>query len=319
MPTNVSGSNRPGDIDHSPPPPSPAKTPSQAPTVEETEKFNAIVSDPDEDTSTDGGQQDDENSTENVPSTAPPQYGQDFSSHVQNPVVPSYNPTLAGAVQGNPGLQNNRSSSENVDNDRQNNDAESSTSQNSSVQQHNQDNSQQVHGHTGQQNNQGNSSGGEHSHDENKADASDKYAAEMGLSILSSMGAIEALPPAPEADSTGSRETIINLGQELLDKFYTSDSGNKSVYLELKVLDGARVLLTKANGILSIQFNATTDSSTSLLNTMKSGLSDYMEKRLGQPVEVKVKNLSSGDQAGGDGRSKQQRSVLDEYQPGSAP
>ncbi len=319
MSTNVSGPHRPGGVDHSPPPPSPAKAPNQMPSVEETARFKAIIDDPEEDASSGGGQIEDGDSSETGAGSAGQPVAPDFSARAQVPVVQPENQVVANYLQGNSGLQDDRESSDSLDNERQNSDIGPDGSQSSSVQCHNEDTSQRVQAQSGQQNNQGDSSGGGHSHEEKSTVSSEKYAAEMGLSILSSLGAIEETPPTPEADSTGSRQAIVNLGQELLDKFYSSTSGDKSVYLELKVLDGAKVLLTKAEGVLSIQFDATTAGSADLLENMKSGLADYMEKRLGQTVEVKVKNLASGDQAGGDGRSKQQRNVLEEYQPGASP
>ncbi len=311
MPTSVSSNSNtppPPGSNHSPSPGIAANKISQQPSLEETTRFNAIFEEP----------------VENPESSASPVPPENSESAQENSELSNQGITESveanvgqAGVQRNAGQQDNQESSDNV--------------QSNPGRQNNQDNPQKVQGNSNQQNhqggNQGNSSGGSgsgsggggggHAGGQNSPLTSEQVMAELGMSILSALGAVSAPDIAAEPEPVGDQKTIVTLGQELIDKFYASSTGDKGIYLELKVLDNAKVLLTRDGNLLNIQFDATTDNSANQLLGMKQDLADYMQRRLGLTVDVKVKNLASGDQTGGDGRSRQQRQVVDEYQPGS--
>jgi type III secretion system needle length determinant len=142
----------------------------------------------------------------------------------------------------------------------------------------------------------------------------------IGQSILSSLGISSSAPGGVEStEAVGASRTVAELGSELVDRLYSAspDDEKGGVLLKFKddLLPETEVRLFKdENGVLNVNFSTTSSEAAALLNQHQGRLANYLQNQLGGSVRVNLEDKGA-DSGGGDGRSRQRRSVLDEYKP----
>ena len=142
----------------------------------------------------------------------------------------------------------------------------------------------------------------------------------IGQSILSSLGISSSAPGGVEStEAVGASRTVAELGSELVDRLYSAspDDEKGGVLLKFKddLLPETEVRLFKdENGVLNVNFSTSSSEAAALLNQHQGRLANYLQNQLGGSVRVNLEDKGA-DSGGGDGRSRQRRSVLDEYKP----
>lgn len=142
----------------------------------------------------------------------------------------------------------------------------------------------------------------------------------IGQSILSSLGISSSAPGGVEStEAVGASRTVAELGSELVDRFYSAspDDEKGGVLLKFKddLLPETEVRLFKdENGVLNVNFSTSSSEAAALLNQHQGRLANYLQDQLGGSVRVNLEDKGA-DSGGGDGRSRQRRNVLDEYEP----
>jgi type III secretion system needle length determinant len=93
-------------------------------------------------------------------------------------------------------------------------------------------------------------------------------------------------------------------------------TGKQEVRITLKesVLPETEIRISKEAGKLSIDFFTTSDHSYRIISQEKAGLQQVLAERLGPKVKIEV-GVSDTGREHNQGRSRQQRSVLEEWQP----
>lgn len=142
----------------------------------------------------------------------------------------------------------------------------------------------------------------------------------IGQSILSSLGMSSSAPGGVgSTEAVGASRTVAELGSELVERLYSASPEDEKggVLLKFKdeLLPETEVRLFKdENGVLNVNFSTTSSEAATLLNQHQGRLANYLQNQLGGSVRVNLEDKGA-DSGGGDGRSRQRRSVLDEYKP----
>jgi type III secretion system needle length determinant len=125
---------------------------------------------------------------------------------------------------------------------------------------------------------------------------------------------------APAGGGGDTPQTLDRIAQQVASQILVSDasSGTQEVRITLNesILPGTEVRIAETAGRLEVQFLTSSSDSQNTLSQNQAALQDRLTERLGQRdvvVSVKSNTHEHGDQP--DSRSRQQRSVIDEYNP----
>ncbi|MEJ5301180.1 MAG: type III secretion HpaP family protein [Thermodesulforhabdaceae bacterium] len=138
----------------------------------------------------------------------------------------------------------------------------------------------------------------------------------LQMNRFSTMVFSEVSPSVQKSQGVGSLpEPVRKMVERILVE--VPDSSNKQevrISLSNDVLPDTEVRLVREDGVLKVKFVTGSEDAHRLLSPNLSSLKDQLESRQGDTVMVSVEMRKEGEREQNEGRSRQQRSVWEEYE-----